>query len=45
MINGLAAHVELEREIVKWTSSIAKSLALICNTEHKRCSIVSNDTG
>ena len=32
MINGLVAHVELEHEIVKWTSSITNSLALICNT-------------
>ena len=39
MTNGLVAHVELEHEIVKWTSSIAISLALICNTEHKRCSV------
>ena len=36
MINGLVAHVELEHEIVKWTSSIANSLALISNTVHKR---------
>ena len=35
MINGLVAHVELEHEIVKWTSSTANSLALICNTVHK----------
>ena len=35
MINGLVAHVELEHEIVKWTSSIANSLTLICNTVHK----------
>ena len=28
MINGLVAHVELEIEIVKWTSSIANNLAL-----------------
>ena len=26
MINGLVAHVELEHEIVKWTSSIANSI-------------------
>ena len=45
MINGLVAHVELEHEIVKWTSSITNSLALICNTVHKQCSVVSNDTG
>ena len=32
MINGLVAYVELEHEIVKWTSSIANSLALIFNT-------------
>ena len=31
MINGLVAHVELKHEIVKWTSSIANSSALICN--------------
>ena len=37
MINGLVAHVELEHEIVKWTNSIKNSLALICNTVHKRC--------
>ena len=37
MINGVVAHVELENEIVEWTSSIANSLALICNTAHKRC--------
>ena len=42
MINGLVAYVELEHEIVKWTSSIANSLALICNTVHKRCSVASN---
>ena len=36
MINGLVAHVDLEHEIVKWTSSIANSLALISNTVHKR---------
>ena len=30
MINGLVAYIELEHEIVKWTSSIANSLALIC---------------
>ena len=29
MTNGLVAHVELEHEIVKWTSSIAISLALM----------------
>ena len=28
MINSLVAHVELEIEIVKWTSSIANNLAL-----------------
>ena len=39
MINGLVAYVELEHEIVKWTRSIANSLALICNTEHKRCRV------
>ena len=39
MINGLVAYVELEHEIVKWTSSIANSLALIYNTVHKRCSL------
>ena len=37
VINGLVAHVELEHEIVKWTSSIANSLVLICNTVHNRC--------
>ena len=45
MTNGLVAHVELEHEIVKWTSSIAISLALICNTEHKRCSVAWNGLG
>ena len=30
MINGLVAYIELEHEIVKWTSSYANSLALIC---------------
>ncbi|RMX52498.1 hypothetical protein pdam_00022573 [Pocillopora damicornis] len=44
MINGLVAHVELEHEIVKWTCSITNSLALICNTVHKRFSVASNDT-
>ena len=39
MINGLVAYVELEHEIVKWTSSIVNSLALICNTVQKRCSL------
>ena len=39
MINGLVAYVELEHEIVKWTSSIANSLALIFSTVHKRCSV------
>ena len=39
MINGLVAYVELEHEIVKWTRSIANSLALICNTVHKRCRV------
>ena len=28
MINGLVAHVELEIEIVKWTSSIENGVAL-----------------
>ena len=32
MINGVVAYVELEHEVVKWTSSIPNSLALICNT-------------
>ncbi|CAH3160929.1 unnamed protein product, partial [Pocillopora meandrina] len=45
MINGLVAHVELEHEIVKWTCSIVNSLALICNTVHKRCSVASNGSG
>ena len=39
MINGL------EIEIAKWTSSITNSLALICNTVHKRCSVASNGSG
>ena len=39
MRNGLVAHVELEHEIVKWTSSITNSLALICYTVLKRCSV------
>ena len=39
MINGLVAYVELEHEIVKWTSSIANSLALIFNTVQKRFSV------
>ena len=38
MINGLVVYVELEHEIVKWTTSIANSLALICDTVHKRYS-------
>ena len=38
MINGVVAYVELEHEIVKWTSSVANSLALICNTVHKQLS-------
>ena len=42
MINGPVAYIELEHEIVKWTSSIANSLALICITVHKRCSVASN---
>ena len=42
MINGLVAHVELEHEILKWTSSIANSLALICNPVRKQCSVMSN---
>ena len=42
MRNGLVAHVELEHEIVKWTSSTTNSLALICNTELKRCSVALN---
>ena len=42
MRNGLVAHVELEHEIVKWTSSITNSLALICNTVLKRCSVALN---
>ena len=33
MIDGLVAYVELEHKIVKRTSSIANSLALICNTD------------
>ena len=45
MIDGLVAHVELEHEIVKWTSPIVNSLALICNTVHKRCSVASNGSG
>ena len=45
MINGLVAHVELEHEIVKWISSTTNSLALICNTVHKRCGVASNGTG
>ncbi|CAH3153110.1 unnamed protein product [Pocillopora meandrina] len=45
MINGVVAHVELENEIVEWTSSIANSLALICNTVHKRCCVASNGSG
>ena len=49
MINGVVAYVELEHEIVKWTSSVANSLALICNTVHKWCSakwlsVMSNGT-
>ena len=44
MINGLVVHVELEHEIVKWTCSITNSLALICNTVHKRFSVASNGT-
>ena len=45
MINSLVAHVELEIEIVKWTSSIANNLALVCNTVNKWCSNVSNGSG
>ena len=45
MINGPVAHVELEHEIVKWTSSITNSLALICNTVLKRCSVALNGSG
>ena len=45
MINGLVAHVELEIEIVKWTSSIENNLALICNTVNKWCSVASNGSG
>ena len=37
MINGQVAHVELEHEILKWISLVTNSLALICNTVHKRC--------
>ena len=36
MMNGPVAYVELEHEIAKWTDSIAISLALVCNTVHKR---------
>ena len=43
MINGLVAQVELEHEIMKWTSSITNSLALICNTVHKRCNVNESD--
>ena len=43
MINGLVAHVELEHEIMKWTSSITNSLALICNTVQKRCNVNESD--
>ena len=39
MINGLVVYVELEHEIVQWTTSIANSLVLICDTVHKRCSV------
>ncbi|CAH3153076.1 unnamed protein product [Pocillopora meandrina] len=45
MINDVVAHVELEHEIVEWTSSIANSLALIFNTVHKRCCVASNGSG
>ena len=45
MINGLVADVELEHEFVKWTSSIANSLGLICNTVRKRCCVASNGSG
>ena len=45
MINGLVAHVELEHEIVKWTSSITNSLALICNAVQKRFRVTSHGTG
>ena len=45
MRNGLVAHVELEHEIVKWTSSITNSLALTCNTVLKRCSVALNGSG
>ena len=31
--------------IVKWTSSITNSLALICNTVLKRCSVALNGSG
>ena len=43
MINSLVAHVELEHEIMKWTSSITNSLALIYNTVHKRCTVNESD--
>lgn len=42
MINGLVASVEWEHEILKWNSSIANSLAFICNTVHKQSSVASN---
>ena len=45
MINDLVAHVELELEIGKWTSSIANNLAHICNTVNKWCSVASNGSG
>ena len=45
MRNGLVAHVELEHEIVKWTSLITNSLALICNTVLKWCSVALNGSG
>ena len=45
MINGLVAHVELEHKIVKWSKSIKNSLAFMCNTVLKRCSVASNGSG